>query len=229
LAESREQIPLRSGEYRQTPTLRRPLTFRVNYEHPGRFGVHVDKVSSQTLLVMALDGKAVLDRRLIAAPPPDGATPEYERVDVDKEKGYHTAVFNKTCWIDVPAGEHAITLDVTDGDWLSVKQYRFDSYVDGRYANLRVYGLTNGSTALLWVQNMEHHWKNWSEGREIPAVGPSRIVLKNLPPCVYRLDWWDTARGVVTQSETVAAAPEGLDLNLPEIKTDLALILRKTR
>ena len=123
----------------------------------------------------------------------------------------------------IPPGKHALQLEVTDGDWLSVDHYSLTGYrAVNRPLRLNLYGLSCGRQALIWAQNAEHNWKNVFEKKSIPPVRATRIDVRGLPAGGYTAEWWDTWKGGVTRREPVTAAPGGLVLQLPEIAADVA-------
>ncbi len=207
--------------------LRTPIIFHVTYEVGGRFGLHVNSVSSLARFVIQLDGKAVLDRVLRADPPEDGSLPEYESTRLRKEYGSYEATYNKTYWIDVPAGSHTIGVDITGGDWLSIAQYIFNGYVDGRFANLNVYGISNGQCALVWVQNASHGWQNVKANKAIESVPAAKLIVREMLPGAYRLEYWDTRSGEKTSSLPTENGAAGITVDLPAIKSDIAVVLRR--
>jgi hypothetical protein len=94
---------------------------------------------------------------------------------------------------------------------------------------LRIYGLRNERQAIAWIQNIKHNWKNAFDKGEIPSVPATAVVFKDIPAGHYRLEWWDTWKGEVTQREEADAHGGELQLTVPAIQTDAALRLSGER
>lgn len=208
--------------------LRTTPTFRVNYARPGKFVVHVDEVSANNTLRILLDGKPVRDITLSATPPADAnVKPEYETTEHKPEYNIYQAKFNKDYSIDVPAGEHTITLDVTTGDWITITGMVLTNYRSSRFPEVNLYGLTNGQSAILWIKNALYNWKNVSEKRDIPVLKGLETAVRGLPAGRYQVEWWDTKQGTVTRTESISSVNGALPLRLPELATDVAVRITK--
>jgi hypothetical protein len=208
------------------PELRAPLVFHVDYTAPGRFAVKVNAVSLSAHLRISVDGAAVLDKPLFATPPEKGGpAAEYESTELRPEYGIYQAKFNKSYGVDVPAGKHALSVEVLEGDWLSVAAYEFHGYVSSRFPHLNLYGVSNGAKAYLWAQNGEHNWLNRKNGAAIPAIVGAKTVLHGLPDGAYTCTWWDTWKGEKGKQEKLTAQGGALTLPLPELATDVAAAL----
>ncbi len=200
----------------------RPV-FHLHCERPCQFIVHVDSVSHSACLQFLLDGQLARTIALSACPPTDSnVKPEFEKTDFRNEYGLYQAIFNKDYAIDIPVGEHAVQLEVTDGDWLSVGNYRVTNYTSSRYVNLQCYGMTNGNTAVLWLHNADHNWKNVRDGNPIPTIANAETTIHGLNPGRYTIEWWDTWQGRIDQRVPSAATQTGLGIAMPPIEKDIA-------
>ncbi len=203
--------------------LRTTPTFHVRYSKPGRFILHVNEVSASAHLVILRDGQPVKELDFNAAPPTDkSVTPDYARTEYERDYGIYKATYGKEYAIDVPAGDHAVTLAVTAGDWLSLSGITLTDYRSSRYADVNTYGMTDGKMAILWAQNPLHNWKSVADKRAIPMLHGLEMSVAGLPKGRYMVAWWDTEAGVVTHTEEVGATGDGLTLRLPDIATDIA-------
>ena len=205
------------------PDLRTPLVFRTHYEAAGRFSLKVNMVSSSARLRIVVDNAPALDRTLSATPPEKGGPAiEYQSTEFHPEYGIYQATFAKEFGVAIPAGAHTIGVEVVEGDWLSVSEYRFAGYVSSRFPHVNLCGIGNGVKAYLWAQNGEHHWLNRKMSAEIPVVRNATAIVRGLPNGAYRCAWWDTWKGGVTRQNTVASMDGALELALPDLATDCA-------
>ncbi|MBV9468080.1 MAG: hypothetical protein JOZ57_02405, partial [Abitibacteriaceae bacterium] len=203
--------------------LRTTSTFHVNFTQPGKFIVHVGDVSDTAHLRILLDGKAARDVELSAMPPKDPSVkPDYEKTELRPEYNSYLAHFNKDYDIDVPVGEHTITLDTVAGDWVSMDRITLTGYRSSRFPDVNLYGLTNGNMAILWAQNALHNWKNVTDKKEIPPLHNLATTLHGLKPGRYAVEWWDTEQGRPTTKETLTSIDGLLVLRLPDLASDVA-------
>ena len=205
------------------PELRTPLVLHATFDHPGRFDIRVNAVSTKVHVRFLMDSTPVRELDLSANPPEkEGGAPEYESTEFKKEYGIYQARFNKKYGIEVPAGAHMITVDVTDGDWLSVADYAFGGYVSNRFPRVNICGLANGSKAFLWIQNAEHGWLNVKSNAHIEPIRGAETAVHGLADGQYACEWWDTWTGEVTLRETADCAGAAMRLRLPDLATDAA-------
>jgi hypothetical protein len=88
---------------------------------------------------------------------------------------------------------------------------------------LRVVGLQGNACAYLWVSNSEATW--WKIG--VDKVSPSEIqsaqlTLEGLQPGAYRVQWWDTWKGVIITQEKVQSKTAQIELKVPAFSRDVA-------
>ena len=210
--------------------LRVPLVLNVSFEQPGRVELRVSDVSSLAQLEFRLDGAPVRTHRLSALPQgPDNPTPEYASTRLRPEYSSYQATFQKWYGLDVPAGRHTITVDATDGDWAGVEEYAFRGYVSDRYLNAFSAGLSNMTSALVWIHNAAHHWKNVAEGATIAPLPGSVLTIPGMADGEYTCRFWDTWKGESAGEKSAASVNGTLPLRLPEIATDLAVQIRSNQ
>lgn len=211
------------------PELRIPLVMNVSFEQAGRFEMCVTDVSTLAQLEFYLDGIAVGTRRLSAAPlGPDNPNPEYVSTRLRPEYNSYQATFRKWYGLDVPAGNHTIIIDVSDGDWVNMETYAFRGLVSNRFLNTFCEGLSNGTSALFWIHNSEHHWKNVAESITITPLPESMIKIPGMADGRYNCELWNTWKGTPASQTTIDASGNVLPITLPEIIDDLAVLVRKT-
>ncbi|MBX7257855.1 MAG: DUF5060 domain-containing protein [Candidatus Hydrogenedentes bacterium] len=213
------------GTYK--PELRVPLVLKLKHDRPWRFDVHVNSVCTMARLQISVDGNVVLDHTLSAAPPEkDGEAPEYESTELRTDFPCYQAKFNKKYGVDVPAGEHTITVDITDGDWLNVTSYIFGSFLSDRHPKMNYCGLTNGQIALLWFQNADSNWQTAKAGTTVTPIKDARTILRGLPDGEYTCEWFDTWKGEASVTNRAMSSGGVLPLTLPDLTSDAALTIR---
>ncbi|MBA7638076.1 hypothetical protein ES703_45727 [subsurface metagenome] len=91
--------------------------------------------------------------------------------------------------------------------------------------NVRVVGQKNLAKWAfhLWVQNKKHTWKNVVDGISIRPENASITIGGFRPNQSFRVEWWDTYKGKIIQTEQVTVGSD-LVLTLPYgLTTDIAV------
>jgi len=208
------------------PDLYTTLTIAANYAIPGQLIIHVEKVSSRATLQFSIDGVLVKSYALNSTPPTDGSTPMYKSTVFDPQYKIYVATFDQDYAVDVPAGKHAILINVLNGDWLSASSYTLTNIHSSRYPNVSVTGTAYKGTALLWIQNLEHNWKNVLEGKTMTTIHQGTTWVSGLPVGKYVIDWYDTESGLLISRDYNRSTAYGLELNVPDFSTDIAAKIR---
>ncbi len=200
------------------------LTFHLELTQPGKFIARLGTVSSMAHLQILLDGQVVADEELKTGPMGQGpwkAARYQERWKMwqcDYDKPYEVAV---------PAGRHTVVLKNVAGDWLMFSGYRLTGYRSSRYPEVQVLGLRSERLAALWLRHEQSTWKTDLEGRQPPELRSLSVTVPGLANGSWRVEWWDTATGRATRSETVAATDGKLLLSVPSLLHDVAAVLRR--
>jgi len=191
--------------------LHNPPTFVVDYPAAGAFEVMIEGVSGWggANLRIKLDGETKL-----AADFPDTAPADHETMQQ----------YNRAYRIAVPARAHRITVDNQGDDWAFVS-YRFVGYVTA--PDLRVVGLADRDSALLWVQNRAHTWWNALHGVEVKPLPPAVVTVAGLGDGDYEVEWWDTNAGAAVSRARATARGGRLVLTTPELMRDVACRVRR--
>ena len=108
--------------------------------------------------------------------------------------------------------------------------YYQDAATTSSETNLRAWGqkdLVNGC-AHLWIQNINHTWKNVSDGVTIPPVSGTITILGFQPDQSFTVEWWNPYQPDKTQqimfTETVVTQANGAILiEVDDLGTDMAL------
>ena len=207
--------------------MRTTPTFFTRFQRPGQFILHVNQVSNSVTLQVTIDGAVQPLLKLDAAPPANGATPDYKSTELNKEWKIYQATFDKDYGFDVPAGNHRIELAVIDGDWASVDSYRLTNYRSNKFANAGLNGVVIGREALLWMHNLGHNWKNALDKVPDTTITKPRTVVHGLMPGRYLVTYFDTDTGKAIVVDKVQATSTGASLTGPDLLTDYAVLLQK--
>jgi hypothetical protein len=197
--------------------LHNPVTFELDVPEKTTFGVDVSGVSGHGNghLKIFLDNKLAFDRDF---PVPEGN----EEPTLRQYNGVYS--------IDLPAGKHAVKVENTGKDWISVNTYRIPwlKTVRAVSAPLRVYGLTGDTMALVWVQSKLYTWPAATAKGFMPTVARNaRLDLTGLAEGRWTVERFDTVAGkTVETSEHEVSRDGALSVPLPDIAWDAAYRLR---
>jgi hypothetical protein len=206
------------------PQERQPLSFRVTCPQGGQLVLHVDTVSARAVLQVQIDGQTAWEKEFNAGPEGEG---DYKTTKWLEQYRLWQSVFDQDYTIDIPAGEHTISLDNREGDWITIATYTFKGCVDPKYAsNLAIRGLQTDDLAILWLQNTAHNWYNVAHGVDIPPIKPATFELKGLKDGQYVVEWYDTQTGKKTREEKAKCEGGKVEVKTAEIGTDEACRIR---
>ena len=174
-----------------------PVTFHVTFPAAGTFSVKVGTGSPY---------------------PPLGL-----RINVDGGADlFNGQVSTQTSYpVPVGTGPHVIVVDNTMNDWFQV-QYVFNPYVPA----LKVDALQGPATIAAWVLNRGYNYVAvGASGPPAPVTGGS-IRFTGATNGTWGVEWWDPASGALAESGSAVATGGNLDLAVPSVAWDKALILR---
>ncbi len=182
--------------------LRRPPTFVVNYPGPGRFVAHVMEVVGRGAnpVRIVVDGEVALEEDLVCE--------------------------NRDLVVDVPAGEHEISVENLGRDRLTV-MYRFEGCTTREVTpEVMVVGLVHGGGAHLWLHN-----RTWTPEALLGYMTTvlardARVSLAGLPDGPVQVEWSDPMTGEALRSENLRVTGGALVLNVGDIARDLACRVR---
>ena len=184
--------------WRTTPTL------AVTYPAAGRFLIRVSE-TAHGVLEIDLDGKPVLRDDTLNVP----------RATVDRDFA-----------VDVPAGQHAVTLRNAGSDWLRIGHVLLTNYRDAsKHPDVDVYGLRSGRMAVLWFLHRLNEWAYRALGFMPSPAGDATATLTGLADGRYEVEWWDTYKGAVTATESKPCRGSTLVLTVPPMATDVACVV----
>jgi hypothetical protein len=212
-----DRLPRQLLHGRGHPDLRNPPTFVVDYPRPGKFSVHVRKVSNSGLLKIWVDDELRLEKEL-----PCGEGLGKESVWVQQWKLWETT-YEQDVSVDIPAGRHRIRMDNFGKDWVEATRYTFaDCQVLDR-PNVLVCGMKTDAAAMLWLQNKDSCWFNHARPQSVRPIDAFSLTVEGLRDGQCAVEWWETWKGAMQRSECLDVKAGRLLLKVPGLKTDVAL------
>ncbi len=204
--------------------LRRPPTFVVSYPGPGRFVAHVIEVVGRGAnpVRITVDGEVALEEDLVCE---EGATAKWEARGPGPDDNLAIR-YNRDLAVDVPAGEHEISVENLGRDRLTV-MYRFEGCTTREVTpEVMVVGLVHGGGAHLWLHN-----RTWTPEALLGYVTTAlarqvRVSLSGLPDGLVQVEWSDPMTGEALRSENLRVTGGALVLDVGDIARDLACKVR---
>jgi hypothetical protein len=192
------------------PELRNNPTFIVNFTYGGEVVVHVNSVAnSGAVLKIFIDGSLVKTVNL---------------TDIDRKNDGFVNEYNLDISVPVLAGRHEVKLDNGGNDWFTIDYMIFTKAVL-KSSKARVMGLSNGTFAMVWIQNKEHKWWNVVNQMPIETLESVEIELIGFQDGTYTVEWWDTYIGNIVKSETLQAVGGKIPLLIETLSKDIAVKL----
>ena len=114
-----------------------------------RLDVHVGTVSREARLLVKAGGSVMYEKLFVCG----AGAGEWKTAVYNSEWGIYQNIYDKAYRVDIPAGTTLITIEVTDGDWLTINNMEFTPVVQS--GNGKAFSFTPNSL-------------DW--GREIPPV-----------------------------------------------------------
>ena len=201
--------------------IKNPPTFVVTYPKAGAFAVRVGTVSGSGLLKVWVDDELKLEREL-----PCGEGLGKKSVHRAQWDLWETT-YDEDVVVDIPAGSHRIRVENFGRDWVTASSYRFTGCRVLDKPNVLVCGMKSDVVAVIWIQNRESSWYNHGRG-EVPAVDAFRLGVR-LPSGLYDVEWWETWKGTALRSERVEVEDGLLKMDVPLLKSDVAVKIRKVK
>jgi len=209
-------------------------TFEVDYAFDGTFSVHVDRVASDAMLLIYLDGRQALREEL----PASKARGSWKEIIWQRDHAYWEAVYDRTFAISVRKGKHIISVRNGGNDWLTISNIKMLNHAkrgvfavietdnkwgamefvqykvgpDGTLTGypsvpLRALALTGADTTIAWVQNKNNTWHNRRGGAPAPRAARGLLVFPGLGPGRYAVQRWNTYAGEAPRNPDAAEKP----------------------
>ena len=192
----------------------------VNYPRPGKFVVHVTRVSNSGLLRFWIDGQQAFEKEL-----PCGQGLGKESVYQPQWKLWETT-YDQDVAVDVPAGQHRIRIENLGRDWVTVTRYVFTGCNVLDRPNVLACGMKTAGQAVVWLQNKDSCWFNHAGKGKVSPVDSFRLTLEDLPDGKCRVEWWTTWKARLERTEHAEVKGGKLILTIPPLKTDVAIKIK---
>jgi uncharacterized repeat protein (TIGR01451 family) len=90
---------------------------------------------------------------------------------------------------------------------------------------VRVIGQESGNSAYLWIDNSQYTWSKVVRGGTNPSAQSSTISIPGFSSGTYKVDWYNTVTGVISNSQSVTVSSGALTLSVSGLTTDTAVIV----
>ncbi len=161
-----------------------PVRFKVSLDRPTRFEVSVGDVSGYggASLQISLDGDPIMTR--------DFQTAE------NGVQGKSISKFEGKYGVTIPQGDHTITVENIGNDWF-MAGYRFVNLVKRTGPALQGWAIAGNNTVVMWVRPEGRTWRRVIVDKvPFPPVEPSMVSLDGLTSGDWRMEVWDTWKGL---------------------------------
>ncbi|HOS94393.1 MAG TPA: hypothetical protein PLQ54_13825, partial [Armatimonadota bacterium] len=190
----------------------------------GTVIVRLGTVSNRARLQIRLDGELKVDRELLTGEMGEGPWKEARWLS---EYGIWNCRYDEDIPIEVPEGEHTLSITNAEGDWLQIPWIRLPAYRSSRFPDVNAIGLSSDRLILLWLHNRQSTWRTEFEGRAPAVLTSLRVTVPVPADGAWRVEWWNTFNAEVTQRETLAAAGGQLVLRAPDLMRDVAVRMER--
>ena len=204
------------------PDFRTPLTLKATLPKETVMQIRVTRASAPCLLQVKMDGvpEAVFPFKPIPETPATNAAPGTSQYPL-----HPVAEADRNQQVPVSAGSHELTLDLVNGDWLTLESITLKEARPPNVTGLEPVALSDARSGetLVWLHDPEANW--YSDFNKIPLrrFEGVRLELPVPQPGRYSVTWWDTYRGEVIQTEEASADKGHLTLRSPGFQRDIAL------
>ncbi len=172
----------------------REAVFRLDFPKSLTFRVLIGDVSS-------------FDPGILQIFVDDSLTPAYSQ----------TARKNLLAAVTVPPGRRTVRVYNAGVDWFTVRFYQFEGVA---IPAARGFGLSDGSTAYVWIQD-----RNQMAGTAGETLSGVHAVLTGMKPADFRAEFWDTWTGDFTTAGILRSG-DSLDIGPFEVAGDAALKIK---
>jgi len=204
--------------------LREPPTFVANYPRVGRFVAHVMEVVGRgsNPVRLTLDGRVALEEDLVCE---EGKVERWEARQPGPT-GNLALMYDRDLAIDVPAGEHEISVENLGRDRLTVL-YRLEGYRTREHTpGVMAVGLVHGRGVHLWIANRTWTPEVLLGTVETIAARGVRVTVEGLRDGKAEVEWWEPMTGEKLRTEPAEIRDGRLVLAVGDLARDIACKVR---
>ena len=204
------------------PDFRTPLTLKVTLPKETTLLIRVARASAPCRLQVKIDGvpEAVYPFKPLPETPPTNAPAGAVQYPL-----HPVAEADRNQQLPVPAGRHELTLDLVDGDWLTLESITLREARAPGITGLEPVALADARSGetLVWLHDPDANW--YSDFNKIPLrrFEGVRLELPVPRPGRYSATWWDTYRGEAIRTDEATSDKGRLTLHPPAFQRDIAL------
>jgi hypothetical protein len=183
----------------------------------ARFVMHLNAVSDQAILSVALNGQ---ERFRKAYPNKDGLYLVNDEYNLDIP-------------VLLPAGRAVIDVSNPGGDWAFLDQVRVENALPvlsdptlGPPLEAWAVGDNRGALTLVWVLDYYRVWPKGA-GSDAPRVTGGKVTVHGLPDGDYEALWWHTADGRTLGTTRATSVGGDLALAVIDFDSDVAARVRR--
>ncbi len=145
-----------------------------------------------------------------------GAPMKFTRVVMDRE---YAAVSNFMGDIDAARGR------IRPIDFIDLTPT-----AKGGGSPVEISGLSDGQRTYIWVHDRQHTYRNVHDHRYHPReISDAKLILNNIDGMDFRVEYWDTRRGVMEGSQMMKTDKSSLVLSIPPFIRDMGIKLRRVK
>jgi len=196
------------------PDLRVPFRLSAWLTNNARLVLHLNSVSSGSILVVRADGAELFRTNL---PNLDGG------YSVNNE-------YNLDIPVSLPAGRHLLEITNAGGDWFYLDWVRLEQVLPATYAgnwqpSPEAIGLRGPRESLLYVVAPGVSFPASATNATLPLQPAQTVTLTNWPAGRFFAEWYDPATGAPVGTTQAATTNALLTLPLPDFREDLAALV----
>jgi hypothetical protein len=206
--------------------LHRPVRLKIKLDRPTTMVLNVAGVSDVGVLRVWLGDEPLADFPFSALPTFAGADSAKIRplpTELGEMKRYQATLKTQRT-LELPAGEHTVTVATAAGDWVSLESIVFKDAQSSRnqLATLSLQDSSAGET-IAWIYDVRSHWQADRDKTPLRRFESTSVTIPVTSGGDYSIEWWDTRTGQIVEKQTASAADGAIRLRAPAFSRDIAL------
>ncbi|MCX7698279.1 MAG: glycoside hydrolase family 5 protein, partial [Candidatus Goldbacteria bacterium] len=194
--------------------MKKPPVFIFKNIRPSKFIVKINKISSDNLLVINLNGIDILKKELKAENYPNRKFfPEWNIFQSEVSEEFS---------IDLPIGDNEVKIDNYQGDWFNIEYIKITDFLDPHIAPAFVSGMQGPNTAYIFIKHKDYSFKNVSP----PEIKDAYINIENLNEGRYLYNIINPESGDKILEGEKLTIKGALKLDLPAFNKSIAVKIK---